>query len=49
MYASGTIGVKDSNDNTYKWRNGDVENLDNTASGRVFLHQGLSTTLKQWD
>ncbi|MDT0558823.1 hypothetical protein RM697_09195 [Ichthyenterobacterium sp. W332] len=49
MYASGTIGVRDSNGNSYKWRNGDVENLDNTASGTVFLNQALSTTLKQWD
>ncbi|WP_299521760.1 hypothetical protein [Winogradskyella sp.] len=49
MYTAGAIGVKDSNGNSYKWRNGDVENLDNTASGIVFLHQSLSTTLKQWD
>ncbi|WP_299362054.1 hypothetical protein [Winogradskyella sp.] len=49
MYTAGAIGVKDSNGNSYKWRNGDVEDLDNTASGIVFLHQGLSTTLKQWD
>ncbi len=49
MYTAGAIGVKDSNGNSYKWRNGDVENLDNTNSGIVFLHQGLSTTLKQWD
>lgn len=49
MYASGAIGVKNDNGNNYKWRNGDVDNLDNTANGSVFLLQGLSTTLKQWD
>ena len=49
MYASGSVGVKEINNSSYKWRNGDVENLDNTASNLVYLHQGLSTTLKQWD
>lgn len=49
MYVGGTIGVKDNNDSSYKWRNGNVDNLDNTANGIVYLHQGLSTTLKQWD
>lgn len=49
MYAGGTVGAKDDNNSSYKWRNGNVDNLDNTASGSVYLHQGLSTTLKQWD
>ncbi|WP_299228100.1 hypothetical protein [uncultured Psychroserpens sp.] len=49
MYAGGTVGVKDDNNSSYKWRNGNVNNLDNTANGIVYLHQGLSTTLKQWD
>lgn len=49
MYAGGTIGAKDDNTSSYKWRNGNVDNLDNTANGSVYLHQGLSTTLKQWD
>ncbi|WP_431134291.1 hypothetical protein [Psychroserpens mesophilus] len=49
MYAGGSVGAKDDNNSSYKWRNGNVDNLDNTASGKVYLHQGLSTTLKQWD
>jgi len=49
MYTSGNVGVRDDNNSRYKWRNGDVTTLDNTALGTVFLHQGLSTTLKQWD
>ena len=49
MYASGSIGVKSDSESSYKWRNGNVDNLDNTANGIVYLHQGLSTTLKQWD
>ncbi|WP_353780022.1 hypothetical protein [Winogradskyella sp. 3972H.M.0a.05] len=49
MYASGSVGVKDNASSRYKWRNGDVDNLDNTTLGNVFLQQGLSTTLKQWD
>lgn len=49
MYAGGAVGAKDDNNSSYKWRNGNVDNLDNTASGSVYLHQGLSTTLKQWD
>lgn len=49
MYASGTIGVKDDAPSSFKWRNGNVDTLDNTASGTVFLHQALSTTLKQWN
>ncbi len=49
MYASGGVGVKDINGTSYKWRNGDVENLDNTAGNSVYLMQGLSTSLKQWD
>ncbi|MEY8849066.1 hypothetical protein AB9K26_09630 [Psychroserpens sp. XS_ASV72] len=49
MYAGGTVGAKDDNNSSYKWRNGNVDNLDNTASGSVYLHQGLSTTLKQWN
>lgn len=49
MYTGGTVGAKDDSNSSYKWRNGNVDNLDNTASGSVYLHQGLSTTLKQWD
>lgn len=49
MYAGGKVGAKDNSNSSYKWRNGNVDNLDNTASGSVYLHQGLSTTLKQWD
>lgn len=49
MYASGAVGTKVITDSRYKWRNGDVDNLDNSTIGSVFLHQGLSTTLKQWD
>ncbi|MGV6830593.1 MAG: hypothetical protein ACWA5P_03400 [bacterium] len=49
MYATGGPGVKPISGSTYKWRNGDVENLDNTAGNSVYLYQGLSTSLKQWD
>lgn len=49
MYASGGVGVKAINGTSYKWRNGDVENLDNTAGNSVYLMQGLSTSLKQWN
>ena len=49
MYTSGGIGIKGITGTTYKWRNGDVENLDNTASGTLYMYQGLSTSLKQWD
>ena len=49
MYAGGAVGAKDDNNSSYKWRNGNVDNLDNTASGSVYLFQGLSTTLKQWN
>jgi hypothetical protein len=49
MYSAGRVGVRNESDHSYKWRNGDVDNLDNTANGIVYLYQGLSTTLKQWD
>ena len=49
MYTAGAVGVKSNSGSRYKWRNGDVDNLDNATLGSVFLLQGLSTTLKQWD
>lgn len=49
MYASLSIGRTSISGTTYRWANGDVDNLDNSASGSVYLHQGISTTLKQWD
>lgn len=49
MYASLSVGQKDIAGTTYRWANGDVDNLDNSAPDAVYLHQGISTTLKQWD
>lgn len=49
MYASLSVGQKSISGTTYRWANGDVDNLDNSASDEVYLHQGISTTLKQWD
>lgn len=49
MYASLNPGWKAISGTSYKWVNGDLTNLDNTSSGAVYLHQGLSTTIKQWD
>ena len=49
MYASLSVGQRDISGTNYRWANGNVDNLDNRAAGSVYLHQGLSTTLKQWD
>ncbi|MEP1033506.1 cadherin repeat domain-containing protein [Ekhidna sp.] len=49
MYASLSVGQKSITGTIYRWANGDVDNLDNSNSGAVYLHQGISSTLKQWD
>lgn len=49
MYTSGAVGMRAINNTSYKWINGDLDNLDNASADKVFLHQGLSTTQKQWD
>lgn len=49
MYASVSIGGKDDNSSTYNYGEGNTATLDDTATGKVLLQQGLSTTLKQWD
>lgn len=49
MYASVSIGAKNDNSSTYNYGEGNTATLDDTATGKVLLQQGLSTTLKQWD
>jgi hypothetical protein len=49
MYASVSIGAKNDNSSTYNYGEGNTATLDDSATGKVLLQQGLSTTLKQWD
>nr|WP_321235371.1 hypothetical protein [uncultured Psychroserpens sp.] len=49
LYASLKIGAKNDNSNSYNYGGGNTATLDDTVLGKVLLHQGLSTTLKQWD
>ncbi len=49
MYASVNPAYRNISGTSYRWNNSDTDNLDNSSIDQVFLYQGLSTTLKQWD
>lgn len=49
LYASVSIGAKNDNSSSYNYGEGNTATLDDTATGKVLLQQGLSTSLKQWD
>jgi len=50
IYVNNSIGYKNISGSPYGWgSDGDTDFLTNGNVGAVFLYQGLSTTLKQWD
>ncbi|WP_460219762.1 cadherin repeat domain-containing protein [Psychroserpens sp. MEBiC05023] len=50
IFSSLSVGFKSINGTTYGWGDGgDTDMITNGNVNAVFLYQGLSTTLKQWD